>query len=144
MKWPIFFLSILLIFPTSAWLRRNPEKFRLVWAVFGFLPFGLAAIPQLDIALIDWSGWPGYAKGILYSANDAAALAILFALPKSQRPIPFRTPMLLYFGAVLCSVLHAEVPSGGLLLCRTASPRFSHLLRRGTSKHPTSCHSGRY
>ena len=110
MKWPFFILSLFLIVPVSTWLRRNPKHFRIVWGVFGFLPFGLVAIPQLDIALIDWSGWPGYTKGVLYSAIDAAALAILLTLPKSQRPLPFLTPMLLYLGAVLLSALHAQIP----------------------------------
>lgn len=106
-KWAVLFLAVLMIFPASAWLRRNPHRYKLIWGVFGFLPFGLAAIPQLDIALINWSTWPGYAKGVLFSAVDVAALAILFALPKAERPVPFRTPMLLYFAVVTLSALYA-------------------------------------
>lgn len=107
MKWPVLFLSVLMILPVSAWLRRNRHQYRLIWGVFGFLPFGLAAVPQLDIALVDWSGWPGFVKGVLFSAVDVAALSLLFALPKSDRPVPFRLPMLLYFGVVSFSVLYA-------------------------------------
>ena len=108
MKWAALFLAVLMIFPASAWLRRNPQRYKLIWGVFGFLPFGLAAIPQLDIALIDWSRWPGFSKGALVSVVDIAALALLFAMPKAERPIPFRVPILLYVGVVTFSALYAS------------------------------------
>lgn len=109
MKWVGFILSLACVLPFAAWLRRNPKHAGLVWFVFGFLPFGLAALPQLDIALIDWKGWPGYVKGALFSATDALALAAYFAMPKTRRPPPFLIPMLIYFTVVLLSALQAEV-----------------------------------
>lgn len=114
MKWAFLILCLTLILPTAAWLRRRPELFRVVWIVFGFLPFGFAAVPQLDIAIIDWSGWPGHTKGILFSALDAAAIVIFLTLPKSNRPVPFLMPILLYLGAVMLSAVGANTPQASL------------------------------
>lgn len=83
MKWLGFIISVVAVLPFSLWLRRHPGKIHWVWFAFGFLPFGLAAVPQLDIALIDWRTWPGYVKGALFSATDALALAVYFADRKS-------------------------------------------------------------
>lgn len=114
MKWLFFALSIAIIFPLAAWLRRNPEQFRIVWFVFGFLPFGLTLSPLFGIALINWAGWPGYAKGALFLALDAAVLAICLSQPRSQNSLPFLKPMLLYFGVVLLSVLLARIPMAAM------------------------------
>lgn len=114
MKWAFFFICLLCILPLTRWLQRNPGHFRIVWIVFGFLPFGLAATPMLDIALVDWAGWPGYAKGFLFSALDAVALAILFSQPKADNPLPFRRAMLFYFVAVVLSVFQAQVGMAAL------------------------------
>ena len=57
------------------------------------MPFANSAVPQLDIALINWSGWPGFVKGALFSALDAAALAIYLSQTKTKRPIPFALPV---------------------------------------------------
>jgi O-antigen ligase len=78
------------------------------------MPFANSAVPQLDIALINWSGWPGFVKGALFSALDAAALAIWLSQSRSCGPLPFRLPLLLYFGAMVLSVLHAEIPTAAL------------------------------
>ncbi|MCG8544817.1 MAG: O-antigen ligase family protein [Alphaproteobacteria bacterium] len=108
MKWVIFIISVALVFPFSAWLRSKPGNQKIAWVVFGIMPFGLAAIPQLDISLVDWRLWPGYVKGLQFSAQDALVLAMLFALPRSKQRLPFRTPMLLYFGAAVLSVFQAQ------------------------------------
>jgi O-antigen ligase len=114
LKWVFFAVCVVSVFPFAGWLRRNPDQARIVWVIFGFLPFGLAAVPDLDIALINWAGWAGYVQGALFSALDALALAIFFALPKSETPLPFLRPMLFYFGAMLLSVFQAFVPMAAL------------------------------
>jgi O-antigen ligase len=113
-KWVVLVFSVALIFPVSAWLRNHPGSNRIVWIAFGFFPFGISLVPQLDIALINWSGWPGFVKGALFSALDAAALAIYLSQAKTQDPIPFRLPMLLYLGVVLLSALQAEIAQASL------------------------------
>ncbi len=112
-KW--VFLSLLLggILPLSQWLRGNPRDAPKVWMLMGFLPFGMGPL-HLFVAPISWAGWPGYVKGVEFSALDALALAVYFSLPRGGRPLPFRLSMGLYLGAVLLSTFQADVPMAAL------------------------------
>jgi len=114
LKWAFLILALIAVLPLSHWMRRSRQNFRLVWIALGFMPFGIAASPNLDIAVIDWAGWPGFVKGALITAVDIIALAIFFALPQSRRSSRFKVPMILYFGFVALSALQAAVPMAAL------------------------------
>ena len=74
--------------------------------LFGFLPFTL----NPSIALINWSGWPGYVLGVQITGIDLLALVLFINLPRAQRPLPFRIVMALYFIAMVFSIFQAQVP----------------------------------
>jgi O-antigen ligase len=109
-KWVVLIVALAAIFPFSQWLRRNPREIPKVWMLMGFMPFGLTARPEFDIAIISWAGWPGYVKGLEFSLLDACALAIYISLPRTQHPLPFRLSMAFYFIAVVLSIFQASVP----------------------------------
>jgi hypothetical protein len=113
-KWVIFAVALVAIFPFSQWLRRNPGEAPKVWMCLGFLPFGLTALPALNISVISWPEWPGYVKGLQFSALDACTLAIYLALPRSKHALPFRVSMGLYFAAVVFSIFQAQAPEAAV------------------------------
>lgn len=101
------------IAPVNYWLRRNPGAAPKIWLLMGFLPFVLDPL-HLYMAAISWPGWLGYVTGTEFSALDALALAIYLSLPRARSPLPFLLSMVLYFSAVLLSVIDADVPVAGL------------------------------
>jgi O-antigen ligase len=92
--------------PVSQWLRRNPGQTSNAWILFGLLPFAF----NQQITIMDWAGWPGYAKGFQITALDLLALATFAVLPRALYSAPFRFVMGLYFLAVTFSVFNAQVP----------------------------------
>jgi O-antigen ligase len=110
------FLGVALIgvLPLAWWLRDNPRHIQKVWVLVGFLPIGITAIPHLYIAVISWSGWPGFVKGAEISALDFVVFALWIGLPKSRAGIPFKTFMVLYLLTVVVSSFGADTPQATL------------------------------
>jgi O-antigen ligase len=112
-KWVGLFITLAAMVPITWWLRRNPHGAPKIWILIGFLPFGLEPF-HLYIAIIPWTEWTGYVKGLEFSVLDALALALYLSLPSSPRPLPFRVSMVLYFLAALLSTLQAGIPEATL------------------------------
>jgi O-antigen ligase len=101
---------MLLAWPAlAAWIKANPRHVH--WAYFGvgMLPFTMDAW-NLDGALITWGGWPGYAKGIIFTLLDAVALAIIVTHRKPRGLPPLSRYVIAYILAALLSVAMADVP----------------------------------
>ena len=115
---PLFLLAIPLI---SGWMRGHPRDHRYVWIAFGLAPFVLS-VGNLDAAIISWSGWPGYTKGLLVSLFDAVAIAVLLATRDRHAPTPFKWLIIVYIAAVALSVPGAFQPTAAIFyvwqLCR--------------------------
>ena len=116
MKWLGLTLALAAVLPVYFWLRRNPRYAPWIWTTIGFLPFVLETC-HLYMAAIAWSGWSGFVKGAEFSVIDALVLALYFTLPKSTRALPFRLPMILYFGTVLLSAAQSEMPEVVFFYC---------------------------
>ncbi len=109
MKWLLAIISLVAIIPLAAWLRSKPQNMRLGVVALGLLPSVVATVPELDIALVDWGWWPGFTKGILFSALDILVLSMLIAYPRTKGRIPFLWPMIIYFAAVLLSAANSNL-----------------------------------
>lgn len=114
MKYILIAIAFFGALPLSAWLRGDPKLLPKIWVVVGFLGFAITAIPHGNMAIISWAGWPGYAKGLEISLLDMLMLILYATVPKFQGHIPFRTPMAIYFAAVIISVFFASVPFASL------------------------------
>jgi O-antigen ligase len=112
-KWLALACALALVLPAAAWLRRHPAHMPKMWLLFGFVPFANDTY-HWYMALISWSKWPGYVKGIEVSSVDLVALTLYLCLPRTGHRLPFRFTMGLYFLAVLLSTLQAPVPEAAL------------------------------
>ena len=108
MKWVFLAIAVAAVLPLAGWLRSHPSETPKIWMLMGFLPFGVGVF-HLYMAVISWSGWPGYVKGTEITALDLLALSIYISLPRSGPAIPFRLSMALYFFAVLISASQTVV-----------------------------------
>jgi len=106
-KWIGLIIVLIAAAVLAEWIRRDPKIVPKVLIAMGFLPFMLDPF-HLYMAAISWPDWPGYVKGTEISVLDGLALALYFGLPRPRHSIPFRIAMLLYFAAVLLSVIHAD------------------------------------
>jgi O-antigen ligase len=126
----------------SQWLRRNPGQTSKVWILFGLLPFAF----NQQITMIDWPAWPGFVKGVQFSALDLLALAIFINLPRARHSVPFRFVMGLYFLAVVLSMFTAQVPmAAGFYVWQLARTFFIYVVAaRGCSDErvPTAILTG--
>ncbi|MDE2403621.1 MAG: O-antigen ligase family protein [Sphingomonadales bacterium] len=106
------FAIILMAYPGFvSWFRSNPRK--LHWAYFGLgiLPFTLNSW-NLDGALVNWSAWPGYTKGIVITMEDALALAVITLHRKPGGMPPLIGYLIAYMLAGLLSVFQSGVWMG--------------------------------
>lgn len=78
--------------------------------MIGLLPFTQYAW-QLDAALINWAGWPGYAKGIVITLLDALALAIIITHRAPKRFTPLLGWLLLYLTTAIVSIASSRMPT---------------------------------
>lgn len=113
MKWPVLAIALAATIPLSDWLRRNPQLSLKVWMLMGFLPFVISQL-HLYMAVVSWTEWGGYVKGVELTALDLFALALYLSMRGGRNPLPFRFSMGLYFLAALLSTLQAEVPVAAL------------------------------
>ena len=106
MKWVTLIILLVAIVPVRGWLRRNPNAIPRALMFMGFLPWILEL--HLQVAVISDVNWIGHVTGVEFGVLDALALALYLSLPRVGHPLPFRISMLLYFSAVLLSVLQAR------------------------------------
>ncbi|MXO60719.1 hypothetical protein GRI89_14345 [Altererythrobacter salegens] len=99
---------VLLALPIFVVLLRNRGAYK--WAAFliGLLPFAIGAA-NLDAALIDWSMWPGYAKGMVFTILDSLAISIVISSRHPFRRLPFKAIWATYLAAVALSAFQAEL-----------------------------------
>lgn len=85
--------------------------------VVGFVPFFGQAI-HLAVAPISWKFWPGYVKGLEFSAIDALALGILIAMPRTGAGARgfHLAPFFLLMAFALVSAIHAVAPTAALFV----------------------------
>ena len=91
-----------------AWLRSGASQRNLAYAAVAAMPFFISAA-NLDAALIDWSDWPGYTKGVIVTMVDSLALALLLTHSKARVTGWIWVPLVLYILASLLSVFFAGV-----------------------------------
>ncbi|HET6526087.1 O-antigen ligase family protein [Sphingopyxis sp.] len=103
-------LLVLLSIPTFvALLRTFPRQRKWAYLGVGLLPFVVSAL-NLDAALINWAGWPGYAKGIVLSLLDTLAMAILVTNAAPFRKLPLAGVFVFYLLAAMLSVAMSTLP----------------------------------
>ncbi len=90
------------------WLKANPHQRKWAYAAVGILPFTINAI-NLDAALINWAGWPGYAKGIVLTLLDTLALALIKVRHRPFRNLPFLGLMIAYVLAAAVSMAFSSM-----------------------------------
>lgn len=101
-------LIIFLSFPIFvSFLKSYPEK--RIWAYFaiGFLPFVMGWL-NLDVAIINYAGWPGHTKGLVVTILDSLALAIVVTSAGPLKKLPLFGVLLAYFGAALLSTAFSD------------------------------------
>ena len=116
MKWAALAFLLGAAIALGGWLRSNPRELPNMGVVMGFLPFIIGPL-HFYMAIVSWSEWPGYVKGIEFSVLDACGLSLFIALPRTHHKTPFRISMAIYFIATLFSVLQSAVPMASLFYC---------------------------
>lgn len=97
-------LLILLSLPTFIWwVRAYPTHRKWAYFAIGVLPFTMSWA-NLDVAFINWDGWPGFAKGMVVSILDTLAIAIIMAAKAPLRRLPLLGALGLYVLAASISV----------------------------------------
>lgn len=102
---------VLLSYPLLVQLLRTQKQHRH-WAYFflGMFPF-VVHTWQLDAALYNLAGWPGYAKGVTITAEDTLALAILTTHRQPRGSLPLMGFVWLYIAAVALSLVNSPSPT---------------------------------
>ena len=113
MKWVGLISVLAAILPLTWWLRRNSRESPKLWFLLGLLPFVTVPL-HLLMAAISWEDWPGFVHGLEFSVLDGLAIALWLSSPRETYPLPFKLPMVLYFLAVLVSMLTARTPLAAL------------------------------
>lgn len=108
MKWLALVVVGAGILPFALWLRGNRRLLPPLLVALGFLPFVLG-FPGLDIALVSWPEWLGFAHGIEVTLIDVLALSLYLGQRKA-RDVPFKAVISLYFAAIALSLTQAELP----------------------------------
>ena len=101
---------VLLAFPLfRVWLGLGRQQRLWTYLLVGMLPFTINAW-QLDAALINWAGWPGYAKGLVVTLLDSVALAIIATHRAPRGFTPFVPWLLAYLAAATFSIAFSDEP----------------------------------
>jgi len=112
MKWAVFIVLALLVWPLSIRLRSAPDLRLRVFALAAFLPFVVLNL-HLLLAVLNW-GWVGYVKGAEVTLLDFIALSLYLSLPRPERRLPFRRWMAIYLAATALSAIQAQSPVASL------------------------------
>jgi O-antigen ligase len=103
-------LLVLLSIPAFiAWLRQFPRQRKWAYLAIGLLPFIIGAF-NLDAALLNWDGWPGYVKGMVVSLLDTLAFAILITSRRPFTGLPLLGVFIFYIFAACVSVAASTLP----------------------------------
>jgi len=109
MKWVALLLFMALVPALISWLRSNPQRAPIVWAVIGFLPFVMDPW-HLIVAPISWAMWPGYVKGLELSLLDFVALAVFLRYQNVRVSSPLLVVLPVYILVVLMTMTFSGVP----------------------------------
>ena len=108
MKWASLIAGLAGMILLIRWLRRNDQAIPWLWMLIGIAPF-LISYFHMYMAIISWSEWSGYVKGMEIAGLDLLAI-IAFASSKAPlRPPPFLLSMLFYIGVILLSALQSDL-----------------------------------
>ena len=102
-------LAILGAIPIFRAMLRTPGGLKAACFLVGILPFSLNML-NLDFALVNWAGWPGYAKGAVITVLDSLSIAILIWQRRVFWKLPFRGVFLTYLAAITLSVFSSSDP----------------------------------
>jgi O-antigen ligase len=106
------FIGILIIFLSIPafiiFLRANPRYRKFAYFAIGFLPFGVTFM-NVDAALISWSTWTGYSKGIIFSLLDTLALAVIVTARKPFSRLPLTGLIIAYMLTIVVSMVFSGV-----------------------------------
>lgn len=104
-------LLILLSIPAFIiWLRHAPRQRKWAYLAIGVLPFIISAF-NLDAALLNWAGWPGYAKGMVLSLVDTLAIAVIATSRQPFAKLPLLGVFAFYIVAACVSVAVSTLPT---------------------------------
>lgn len=98
---------LLLAIPFFSGMLKSRSHRKYAYMLVGLLPF-VSGWANLDAAIINWAGWPGYAKGAVITMVDSLAVAILLSHRSPWKSLPLRWPMLAYLFAVCVSVIFSS------------------------------------
>ena len=104
MKWVVFIVAALCLYPAGRWLRERPALRHLAWALIGFLPFYAAP----SYSLYFFAEYPGDTHGLEVGIIDWLVLSLLLAYRRPARPLPYRFPLVLYLLVALLSATQAQ------------------------------------
>jgi len=103
-KWVVFIVAALCLYPAGRWLRERPALRHLAWALIGFLPFYAAP----SYSLYFFAEYPGDTHGLEVGIIDWLVLSLLLAYRRPARPLPYRFPLVLYLLVALLSATQAR------------------------------------
>jgi len=103
-KWIIFIVAALCLYPAGRWLRERPALRHLAWALIGFLPF--YASPSYSLYF--FAEYPGDTHGLEVGVIDWLVLSLWLAYRGPGRPLPYRFPLALYLFVALLSATQAR------------------------------------
>ncbi len=92
-----------------AWLKSRPRQRKWAYCAIGILPFTMGWL-NLDASIINWGGWPGYAKGMVVTVLDTLALAIILTSKVSIKKLPMVSLFIAYILAASISMLFSDLP----------------------------------
>lgn len=93
-----------------AWLRTRPDNLRWACYAIGILPF-VTGWANLDVSVVDWAGWPSYAKGLVVTLLDVLAIAIIVTRPRTGMRFPLLVVLIVYEVAIVLSMAFADLPT---------------------------------
>ncbi|NTZ43961.1 O-antigen ligase family protein [Altererythrobacter sp. SALINAS58] len=104
---------LLIAIPLFFKVLKSRSHRKYGYMLVGLLPF-VSGWANLDAAIIDWAGWPGYAKGAVITVVDSLAVAILLSHRIRWRGLPLRWPLLAYLFTVCISVMFSASAQSSL------------------------------
>ena len=112
MKWAIFAIGLVGIFPMVGWLRTKKHYLPYVWMAVGAIPFIWGVLPKWEIAIMGVPDWPGFTQGFDVSLLDLLIVTLYLSAPRAKpTPLPFKISFFLYIGAVFLSGFQAANPT---------------------------------
>lgn len=102
---------ILLSYPLLLSLLKSfPQQRKWAYFAVGIVPFTMGSL-NLDVAIINWAGWPGYVKGLIITILDSVALVIIMTSRRPFRRLPLWGVLLAYLSAATLSMVFSNMPT---------------------------------